>query len=95
MTSLKEQNKDRRVKLSDTQRESIRIEYANGDTSYNKLANKYNVSKRLIIFVVNPDKAKIAREQFKQRRLDGRYKPSKKKWRDIMREHRAWVKSLG
>lgn len=81
---------DRRVKLTDAQRAAIKIEYAAGGTSYNKLAQKYGVSKRLVIFIVNPECLKAARERFKERRMDGRYYPSKEKWAATMREHRRY-----
>ncbi|USL89382.1 hypothetical protein vBBceHLY2_00106 [Bacillus phage vB_BceH_LY2] len=42
------QKHDKRVKLSDGDREGIREEYACGNISQNGLAKKYGVSKRLI-----------------------------------------------
>ena len=84
---------DKRVKLTSEDKESIRREYAVGDTSYNKLALKYGVSKRLIYFVVNPDKQKIAKEQFSERQKDGRYY-SKEKHRKYMQDHRLHKKQL-
>ena len=47
------QEYDRRRKLTDEQKEQIRKEYSVGDTSWNKLAVKYHVSKRTIGLIVN------------------------------------------
>lgn len=82
--------KDRRVKLTAEQRQDIAEEYAKGNTSYNKLAQKYGVSKRLIIFVVNPQIKEACQKAFKERRKDGRYKPTKEARAATMREHRAY-----
>ena len=84
---------DRRVKLTEEQKESIRREYEAGGTSYNKLAKKYNVSKRTIQFVIKPEKLQKAKEQFKERRKDGRYY-NKDKRREYMRNHRDYKKEL-
>ena len=84
---------DRRVKLTEEDKENIRIEYSKGDTSHNKLAVKYGVSKRLISFVLNPDKLEKAKEQFSERRKDGRYY-DKDKHREATRSHRDHKKKL-
>ena len=84
---------DRRVKLTDEQREQIRNEYNAGDTSYQKLADEYGVSKRLVMFIVNPDKEIIAREQFKQRQKDGRYYNKEEHTKQV-KEHRDYKKKL-
>ena len=81
---------DRRIKLMNKQREEIVSLRKNQGLSYQKLADMFNVSKRLIIFVINPDSYEKARQQFKKRRLDGRYKPSREKWRQIQKEHRQY-----
>lgn len=84
---------DKRVKLSDEDRDNIREEYACGNISQNGLAKKYGVSKRLIQFVLNPDKQEVARKQFLERQKDGRYY-SKDKHREYMRQHREHKKEL-
>lgn len=85
---------DRRIKLSDEQREEIRRKYATGLYSQRGLAKEYGVSKSLIRFIVNPDTYKKSREQFKQRRADGRYKPTKEEWAATVREHRRYKETL-
>ena len=51
-------NQDRRIKLNDKQREEIREKYTTGMYSQRNLAEEYGVSRRLITFILDPDKAK-------------------------------------
>lgn len=85
---------DRRVKLTDEQRKEIREKYATGLLSTRILATQYNVSRRTIQFIVDPEKYDRARNQFKERRKDGRYKPNKKEWAATQREHRHYKQGL-
>lgn len=85
---------DRRVKLTEEQRQQIREKYATGETSLTALANKYEVSKRTIQFTIHPDRYDRARNQFKQRRKDGRYKETKEQWAKIKKEHRHYKQGL-
>ena len=95
MTSKKlSPDQDRRIKLNDKQREEIRKKYTTGMYSQRNLAEEYGVSRRLITFILDPDKAKKNAEQLKQRRADGRYKPTKEEWAAIMREHRQYKQEL-
>lgn len=57
---------DRRRKLTDRQRSEIVYLYEQGAISQRKLAKKYKVSRRLIQFVVDPEKL----EQNKKRRAE-------------------------
>lgn len=91
--SIRDKKHDRRVKLSDEDRKEIREKYAKGDTSHNKLAMEYGVSKRLIQFVLNPEKQEVAKRQFAERQKDGRYY-DKDKHREYIREHREYKKEL-
>jgi hypothetical protein len=84
---------DRRVKLSDEQREDIRSEYASGDISQRALADKYGVSRRLISFTLNPEKQEINKQQFKERRKDGRYY-NKEKHKEQIKRHRDYKETL-
>ena len=88
------QEQDRRVKLTDEQRIDIREKYATGLYSQRALATEYCVSRRLISFVLDDEKAKKSAEQFKIRRSDGRYKPTKEEWAATMREHRHYKQQL-
>jgi len=48
--------KDRRVKLSSDDKREIKRLYSVGDTSYQKLADRFSVSKRSIQFIIKPEK---------------------------------------
>ena len=85
---------DRRVKLTDTQRCEIRERYKAGNVSTYTLANEYGVSRRTIDFVLHPDRYERCREQFKERRRDGRYDVPTEERARIMREHRKYKKSI-
>ena len=85
---------DRRRKLSDEQREEIKEKYATGLYSQRALAREYNVSRRLISFIVDEEKAKRNAELLKKRKADGRYKPTKEEWAEIQREHRRYKQEL-
>ena len=85
---------DRRIKLTDEQREEIREKYATGCYSQRGLAIEYHVSRRLISFILDDEKAKRAAEPLKIRKADGRDKPSKEKWAETMREHRKYKHNL-
>ena len=85
---------DRRIKLTDEQRSAIRDKYATGLYSQRALASEYNVSRRLIQFILDDEKAKRAAEQLKDRKADGRYKPTKEEWAATMREHRHYKQNL-
>ena len=92
---------DRRVKLNDAQRNEIKELRMQG-LSYAKIAKLYEVSKKLVTMICNPDIAERNRLMFIERnRLmfiersrDGRYRPSKEEWAAIMREHRAYKRQL-
>lgn len=84
---------DKRVKLTDEDKNNIAEEYATGDTSLNKLAAKYGVSKRTIHFIVSPEKKERAKQQFKERQKDGRYY-DKDKHKGYMKVHRDHKKEL-
>ena len=47
---------DRRVKLYDSDKEDITVKYKTGLYSLMALANEYGVSKRLIQFVIHPER---------------------------------------
>lgn len=85
---------DRRIKLTDEQRMEIKDKYATGFYSQRKLAAEYHVSRRLVSFIIDKEKAKKAAEQLRERRADGRYKPSKEEWAATIREHRQYKQKL-
>lgn len=63
----------RRVKIPIEMHEIIRQEYKEGKTSQRVLAKKYGVSRRLITFILSPEKASYAKLLYKARRKDKRY----------------------
>lgn len=87
-------SQDRRIKLTDEQREEIRQKYSTGLYSQRALAREYKVSRRLISFVLDDEKYKKCKEQLKERRADGRYKPDKEEWAKTIREHRHYKQGL-
>lgn len=85
---------DRRVKLSDEQKIEIVAKYSIGCYSYKKLAAEYHVSMRLIYFVVNPEKYEIAKEQYRIRSKDGRYKQSPEVYAQAQKRLKEYKKEL-
>lgn len=84
---------DRRVKISPAQREEVK-ELRKLGLSYRVIAERYNVSKKLIIMICNPDIAERNRLAFIARKREGRYTPSKEEWAATIREHRAYKQRL-
>ena len=84
---------DRRVKLNDTQRQEIRELYDSGSYSQRGLAKLYGVSRRLIIFILDPLKhqANIAR---RKERLETKSYYDKDKQRAYMQSHRQYKQQL-
>ncbi len=85
---------DRRRKLTEEQKEEIKHKYETGLYSQRKLASEYNVSRRLIQFVVDDEKYEVSKTQRRERAKDGRYKYTKEQWAAIMRERRAYKQKL-
>jgi transposase-like protein len=78
---------DKRVKLTDAQREEIRELYKLPDYSQRRLAGQFGVSRRLIQFIVDPEKQAAAKQAFAERQKDGRYY-DKDTHTEQVREHR-------
>ena len=85
---------DRRVKLTPEQKEHIRWLRDEEHLSYRTLAKMFNVSKRLIQFVIKPEIAEKCREQLMERKRSGKYKPLKEAWAETVREHRQYKQKL-
>lgn len=85
---------DRRQKLTPEQRAEIYRRYRDEDVSQRQLAREYGVSRRLIAFIINPDKMEEARDRLKRSKAKGLYKPDKKKWAATVREHRHYKQEL-
>jgi hypothetical protein len=80
--------------LTDEQREEIKEKYSTGLYSQRALAREYKVSRRLISFIIDDEKYQKCKEQLKERRADGRYKPTKEEWAKTMKEHRHYKQRL-
>ena len=74
---------DRRVKLSDSQREEIKKLYGTGFYSLNDLAKKFNVSKKSILLIVNEESAANAKQYRKEHW---------KEWQRKGKEHNEAIK---
>ena len=79
---------DRRRKLSDEQKDEIKHKYSTGLYSLNGLAKEYNVSKKTVLLIVNPESKRKNDNRIKDHWRD--YVPSKEERNAIMREHRAY-----
>lgn len=84
---------DRRRKLTTEDYEEIIRLYAVGDTSYNKLARKYGVSKTRIMQICNPTVANRYKRYAKEHRAD--FQPTREKHAEYTRKHRAYKRKLG
>lgn len=91
--SINNPEHDKRVKLTDLDRENIVKEYESGLISINGLAKKYGVSKRLIQFTLFPERKEKARQMFLERQKDGRYY-DRERHNEQMRKHREHKKEL-
>ena len=84
--------KDRRRKLTDEQKEEIRLIYAEGKIGTRPLAKQFGVSRSLIQIIVNPDIAERKKQRIKEHWRD--YRPSKEEWAKTQREHRHYKHEL-
>lgn len=84
---------DKRVKLTDEDKQKIKEEYESGSISINGLAREYKVSKRLIQFTLFPERKDKAQKMFAERQKDGRYY-DKEKHKGYMKSHREHKKEL-
>lgn len=84
---------DKRIKLTEVDKQQILKLYNDGLLSQRKLALFYNVSRRTIAFIIDPTKKERCKEQFKERQADGRYY-NKDKNRIYRQKHREHKKEL-
>lgn len=74
---------DRRKRLTDEQREEIRELYKTNNYSLNKLAKRFEVSKKTILLIVNNDSAERAKQYRKEHW---------KEWQQVGKEHSEAIK---
>jgi len=87
---------DRRRKIPVTEHENIRKRYAKGE-SQRELARAYNVSRRLIVFILHPERLKGFQERRAKEKYSQKYYHEHMKgerWRDTMRKHRLYRQSI-
>ena len=86
------EQQDRRVKITSVMKEEIRKKYSTGLSSLMDLAKEYNVSKKSILLIVNPESKKKNDDHIKSHWKD--YKPSLEERNKIMKEHRHYKQEL-
>lgn len=93
ITPINNETLDRRVKLTQVDKENIIQMYATGTFSQRSLASEFNVSRRSIQFVLSPEKLE---ENLMRREERGGWKTyyNKEKHRVSMKEHRDYKKEL-
>lgn len=92
-TSIRDEKLDKRVKLTKENKEEIKKQYATGEYSIRGLARMWNVDRRTIDFIIHPERLERAKQQYKERRKDGRYY-NKEAHTESMRKHRAYKREL-
>lgn len=83
---------DRRKKLTDKDRSDILFKFNELKMGIRVLAREYGVDKKLIVFVLFPERLEHHKELAKKRREDGRYKQTADERREIMRDYRSHKK---
>lgn len=86
------QEYDRRRKLMDEQKETIKYKYSTGLYSLNNLAKEYKVSKKTILLIVNPESKRKNDERLKEHWRD--YQLTKEERNKIANEHRRYKQKL-
>jgi hypothetical protein len=93
LISIKNKSLDRRIKLTDEDKKLVLWLREEEQISYQKLANKFGVSKRLIIFVCKPE-TKIKDLDNRAKRGGSKTYYDREKHRVSMKEHRDYKKQL-
>lgn len=84
---------DRRIRLSEEQKQAIRKEYATGLATHRSLAEKYRVNRKTIYNILNPDKYLKQLEENKINKHSQKYY-KKEKHREYIKEHRRYKQNL-
>ena len=85
---------DRRRKLTEDQKDYIRWLRENEKLSQRQLAAMFGVSRRLITFILDPEKERESKLRLKEFKAQGKYKYTKEDWAATMREHRRYKQQL-
>ena len=86
---------DRRVKLTEEDKAYIRKLYKDGN-SIRQIARMFKdkCTRRPIQYTIFPARYEIMKKQFADRARTGMYRPTKAKWSETIREHRAYKQSI-
>jgi transposase len=84
---------DKRIKLTPEDKELIKHLYETTDTSQRKLASQFGVSRRLITFILDPEKQK-ANLQAREARGGSKQYYNKEIHAETMKAHRRHKKAL-
>ena len=84
---------DRRVKLTDDDKELIRKISKEENLSQRELARKFNVSRRLIQYVLDPEKL-TENKRIREERGGTKQYYDKEKHREYMKDHRRYKQDL-
>jgi DNA-binding XRE family transcriptional regulator len=90
---IKNEKLDRRVKLTSEDKELVKWLREEEQISYQKLANRFGVSKRLIIFICKPE-SKIKDLENRAKRGGSKIYYNTENHRQSMKEHRDYKKDL-
>lgn len=86
---------NRRIRLTQAQKEMVRERYKRGGVSQRELAKEYGVSRRTIIFAIYPERYEASKERRRRAWADGKYrgyydrKKHTKAMRDIRKRKRT------
>ncbi len=86
-------NLDRRVKYSEAKKQEVKTLFKIERLSQREISRRTGISRRMVCFILFPDKLLVVRKQYKERRKDGRYY-SREKHRLTMRKHRNYKQSI-
>lgn len=84
---------DKRVKLTDEDKELIRKIKAEENLSQRALARQFNVSRRLIQYVLDPEKL-TENKRLREERGGSKQYYDKEKHREYMKDHRRYKQDL-
>lgn len=84
---------DRRIKLSEEDKKTIRYQYENENISIHQLSKNWNVCKRTIQFILFPERLKHSIE-LRHQRGGSKIYYDKEHHTKAMKEHRAYKKEL-
>jgi hypothetical protein len=85
-------NLDRRVKYTTADKERVVALFKSGFPQ-RAIARETGISRRMVSFILFPDRLARQKELYKERRKDGRYY-YKDTWAKTMKEHRHYKESI-